>query len=383
MSASTAGADNRAGDGPDNQAGDGPDDQAGAGPDADDATGFLADLRTQLGETGSATEARDPVNAYAIRVWCDAMSEANPYFTDPEAAAAGPHRGLVAPPGMLNVWTMPGLVMGQQPMRGVEPQSKVLGKLDAAGFVGVVATNSDQEYRRYLRPGDVLTARTRLDDVSELKRTGLGEGHFVTTRATYTDQDGEEVGSLFFRILKFRPGTGKAAPPPNSDGSPAAAAPPNDGVAAAAPPTTPRTGSNRPGPIVSVGDSLPTEAIALTPRLVVSSALATRDFQDVHHDRDAAVTKGSKDIFMNILSSTGICNRWIGDWAGDDAVFQNVRIRLGAPNYPYDTMTMSGSVTAVEPTDGGVAVTVGFVGANAIGNHAMGTADLVLPHESA
>ena len=127
---------------------------------------------------------------------------------------------------------------------------------------------------------------------------------------------------------------------------------------------------------VSVGDRLPLKAIEIDPLLVVSTAIATRDYQDVHHNRDAAVAKGSKDIFMNILTSSGLSNTWLGEWAGPDAVFKSLQIGLGVPNYPYDIMTLSGSVTEV--ADDGT-VTVGFKGTNSLGNHITGTAALQLP----
>ena len=126
---------------------------------------------------------------------------------------------------------------------------------------------------------------------------------------------------------------------------------------------------------VAVGDRLPLCPIEITTRLVVSTALATRDHQDVHHDRDAAVAKGTSDIFMNILTSTGLAARWIGDWAGDGVVFEGLSLGLGVPNHPGDTMTMSGSVAGVD----GVTVTVSFTGANSLGAHMTGSARIVLP----
>ena len=477
----------------------------------EDKAAFLADLRSNVGATGTPQPARDPVNVPTIRNWCDAMSEANPYFTDPDAAEAGPHGGIVAPPAMLNAWPMPGLVMGKQAARDPkEPSSATYSKLDEAGYISVVATNSEHVYHRYLRPGDLLTGTAKLVDVSEEKQTGLGIGHFVTTETEYVDQTGEPVGSMFFRVLKFRPGTGRRpakAPDPKrqalidagldpdellptpprptrprpkwnqdqawfwdglregelriqrftDDGSlvhPPANSNPNTGsfdydwVVASGRGTLysyavphypkipsfdyplivglveleegvrvvsnvvgvkpsqleigmplevcfPPTNSDpdvalhqfRPAPpertprsltrtAVQVGDKLPLCPIPLDPRLIVSTALATRDFQDVHHDRDAAVAKGSKDIFMNILTTSGLCTRWIGDWAGNDVIFKNLKISLGAPNYPYDTMTMSGAVSAI--ADDGT-VTVGFQGNNSLGAHVTGTADIQLP----
>ena len=99
--------------------------------------------------------------------------------------------------------------MGQQPQRSKDPSSTTYAMLDEAGFVSVVATNVEYVFHRYLQLGDVISGRTKLVDVSEEKATGLGIGHFVTTETEYVDENDEPVGSMFFRILKFRPGTGR------------------------------------------------------------------------------------------------------------------------------------------------------------------------------
>src|SRR6202023_735223 len=97
---------------------------------------------------------------------------------------------------------------------------------------------------------------------------------------------------------------------------------------------------------VHVGDELPALSIPLTRTLIVATAIASRDYQDVHHDPGLAQARGSKDIFMNILSTNGFAGRFITDWAGADPILKSVKIRLGAPNHPGDTMTMTGQVTA-------------------------------------
>ena len=130
---------------------------------------------------------------------------------------------------------------------------------------------------------------------------------------------------------------------------------------------------------VAVGDELPMLPIPLTRTLIVATAIASRDYQDVHHDPGLAQERGSKDIFMNILTSNGFVGRYITDWAGPDALLKSVNIRLGAPNYPGDTMTMTGSVT--EKADGVIEVAVR--GANSLGDHLVGTVTLVLPAGSA
>jgi hypothetical protein len=126
---------------------------------------------------------------------------------------------------------------------------------------------------------------------------------------------------------------------------------------------------------VNVGEQLPELVVDITPTLVVGGALASRDYQDVHHDRDLARAAGAKDIFMNILTTNGFVGRFVTDWAGSEATLQKVSIRLGAPNYPGDRMRMTGSVTA---RDGDV-VEVDVRGTNSLGDHVTGTVSVRLP----
>ncbi len=126
---------------------------------------------------------------------------------------------------------------------------------------------------------------------------------------------------------------------------------------------------------VEVGDQLPPFDLPLTRTLITSTAIATRDYQDVHHDPARAVERGSPDIFMNILTSNGLVGRYVTDWAGANAFVSAIRIRLGVPNHPGDTMRMMGTVSA--KADGVITVTV--KGSNSLGDHVTGTVDLVIP----
>ncbi|TDD33725.1 hypothetical protein E1287_18645 [Actinomadura sp. KC06] len=122
---------------------------------------------------------------------------------------------------------------------------------------------------------------------------------------------------------------------------------------------------------VAVGEELPELSIPLTRTMIVATALASRDYQDVHHDPSLAVERGSKDVFMNILTTNGLVDRYVTTWAGPAAVVKAIRIRLGAPNYPGDTMVLTGTITAKHPEDRRVEIAVR--GANAIGPHVTGT----------
>jgi uncharacterized OB-fold protein len=121
--------------------------------------------------------------------------------------------------------------------------------------------------------------------------------------------------------------------------------------------------------------TLPDLVIDVTPTFVIASALATRDFQDVHHDRDRAVTRGAKDIFVNILTTTGLVQRYVSGWAGTDALVRAVSIRLGVPCHAGETLTLSGQVTAAEGAERVVSVT----GRCGLGDHVTGTVRIELP----
>ena len=126
---------------------------------------------------------------------------------------------------------------------------------------------------------------------------------------------------------------------------------------------------------VNVGDSLPELPIPLTTSLIVAGAVASRDFTPVHHDKSAAQAAGMQDVFMNILTTNGLVGRFVSDWAGPNALIRHVKIRLGTPNLPGDTMTLTGSVTSKE----GDVVEVEVAGKNAWGNHVTGTVRVALP----
>jgi uncharacterized OB-fold protein/acyl dehydratase len=442
----------------------------------------------------SARQGRDPVNLPMIRNWIEAIGDASPVYTDAEAAARSVHGGLVAPPAMIQVWTMPGLHRGRT---DDDPLGLMTRALDDAGYTSVVATNCDQVYLRYLRHGEQVSVRASLLDVVGPKRTALGEGWFVTTRSTWQVGD-EPVATMDFRILKFRPqarpapapavapvlrpqispdtaffwagtaagelriqrcgGCGALRHPPGPMCPQCGAAqrerggetgyvvaagtgdvysyvvhhhPPVPGkplplvialvelpegvrVLAGMPGTDPARvqvgmpvrigfhriddeltlpvwqpasdGNGHPAPDRPAaqappesgpppGEALPELVIEASTTFVVSSALATRDFQDVHHDRDLAVARGSKDIFINILTSTGLVQRFVAAWAGPDAVFKSISIRLGAPCYAGDTLTFTGHVTGREGDERIISVT----GRCSLGDHVTGTVRVGLP----
>lgn len=154
---------------------------------------FEARLKAYEGRPAAATGVgRDPVNEAMIRHWCEAMGDTNPAYTGPDA---------IAPPTMLQAWTMAGL--SGRPER-TAAYDELLRLLDESGHHAVVATDCEQEYLRPLRPGDEITFDSVIESVSERKTTKLGPGYFVTTR-TDVRAGGELAGTHRFRILKYAP----------------------------------------------------------------------------------------------------------------------------------------------------------------------------------
>jgi len=178
---------------------------------ADDDT-FRARLDALIGRpvgSGGPSVAPDPVNVPMIRHWVAAFEDRNPVYLDADYAASTRFGGLVSPPLMLQTWTMATVEITGIRERGGAPVAATgtspLSVLDDAGFVATLASNSEFEIERYLRPGDVVSGTTVIEAISDEKRTRIGRGHFVTWVTTYVDEAGDVVGRQRFRIFKFKP----------------------------------------------------------------------------------------------------------------------------------------------------------------------------------
>jgi uncharacterized OB-fold protein len=174
---------------------------------------------------GTPLAARDPVNLPEIRSWTEALGDSNPVYTDVAAARVSVHGAPVAPPAMLQVWTMAGLARPRT-LEGSHPFADMLKVLDQHGYTSVLATNCEQSYDRYLHLGELPVATGSLESVVGPKRTAMGEGYFVTSRVTWRVGD-ETVGQMLFRVLKYRP----PAPKPTEKAAEAAEVAPARGSA--------------------------------------------------------------------------------------------------------------------------------------------------------
>ncbi len=419
----------------------------------------------------------DPVNAAMIRNWTQAIGDTDPAWE------------TTAPPAMLQVWSMPGL----GPKSGSAADGP-LRLLDAAGFTGVVATNCEQTYDRYLRHGERLRSTLRFGGIAGPKRTGLGQGYFVTWHQTWY-AGAERVGEMLFRVLKFRPraraaqqatsatsaGAGGAGPPRPAigadtrffwDGTRAGelriqrcgvcgalrhppgpmcprchavardhvkatgrgtvysyvvhhhppvpgreppfvvalieldegvrmvgnliGCPPSDvhigmpvqvtfervdddltlpqwapaGNHRMITPVSAPAAARRDHVVDPAGDGPPALGIELTPTFVIATALATRDFTPLHHDPELARAQGSKDIFLNILTTMGLVQRYVTETV-PGAVLAGISVRLGVPAYAGDTLTLTGRFLD--------ATTLEVRGAVSLGDHVTATVRLREP----
>ncbi len=444
-----------------------------------------ADVMKARGAT-EPRPARDEVNQPQINTWLDAIGDPDPRWLQGEA-----------PPAMAQVWTMPGLGGTRSED---DPLHGMMSVLDRAGFISVLGTNCDQTYDRAVRVGERVSITTELESVVGPKRTGVGEGYFVTTRAVWRVGE-EQVATMLFRVLKFKPAKRSTSadlsdpartvrPMMNRDTAyfwegtalgelriqtcaacgtlrhppgplcPACGEARRDHVVSPgvgevhsyvvhhAPQIPGKTlplvlavvaldeGVRMIGEVVgldpaSVDDSLigtrvqvefqrvddeltlpvwrplggreaslrapvetttegdldkldhrevlPTWELPVTTTLVVATALATRDFQDVHHDRDLAQGHGSKDIFLNILTTTGLVQRYVGEWAGQGASVRACRLRLGAPAHPGDTLSFSGRVLEQVEVEGETRHVIEVVGTVPMGSHVTAQVVVALP----
>ena len=279
--------------------------------------------------------ARDAVTASAIRTWCDAMGERNPVYLDRAAALAAGHADVVAPPAMLQVWTMPGLEPGRPlsagPARAGDLDESVRARLAEMGYAGTLAASIDQEFLSLVRCADRLVAEDEYITVSSEKHTRLGPGFFLTNRTTYSRDDGVIVGRLTTTVFHF-------APAPAADLLPPLPPPAGD-------PGRPRPA--RPMRLAAGGQADPV-VVPATPTQILAGALATRDFYPVHHDRDFARAHGNRDFLMNILTTNGLLARTVGEWTSQAPLIRLVT-RLVAPAYAHDELRVTGTIADAGP----------------------------------
>lgn len=176
----------------------------------------LPDLSAFLGADRGPYKGWDPVNRPMIRHWCEALGDENPVYGNETAAREAGFDGVVAPPTMLQAWTMRGYREQRPPGSDERDPFEVLTALEQMGYPAVVAVNCEQEYHQYLAEGDEIYHRSTIEAISEEKTTALGVGFFVTELSTFYNQRDEAVGTMRFRVFKFAPHQPPETAPPDT-----------------------------------------------------------------------------------------------------------------------------------------------------------------------
>lgn len=253
--------------------------------------------------------AASPVSIWAIRAWCAAIGQFDSRYI---GSGLSSNNDVVAPPPMLQCWAGPGLM----PDNGhdITLHAQVRRAFRQEGFRSVVATDYEQSYVADLRPGDVVHERSRIVEISPLKQTRLGRGHFVQIEFLFATSAGLEVGKLRVRTFYFIPG---ALP-----------------VAVTARPIQPEL-------LVDAVES-PPSFVRIDRTLVIAGSIASNDFEKVHHDEAVAHADGLSDIILSIVTTAGLVWRYALEAAPPQAVIRSLALRLGTPAVPGDQLYLKG-----------------------------------------
>ncbi|WP_216695337.1 FAS1-like dehydratase domain-containing protein [Dietzia psychralcaliphila] len=247
----------------------------------------------------SLRTAEFPVSAHAITTWCAEIGDDNPLYSPDRA------EDQIAPMAMLQTWAAPRTRAGKN--RHPTVHARVREAARAHGLSSIVATNYELELHNDLKVNDLVTEHCWVHEVSDVKTTALGEGHFVTIAFALTNQDGTEIGTVRARTFYYRP----------------------------------RDGAQSPTRAAVVDERDSPETIRLTRTMVVAGALASNDHEPVHHDHDVAHSQGLPDIIVSIITSAGlVCAYSRRHWGIEHP--RHLEMRLAAPAFPGDDLILSG-----------------------------------------
>jgi hypothetical protein len=311
------------------------------------------------------------VSRVQVWQWCSAMGDRNPLYLDDDYRSRAGYDRVVAPPAMMQMWTMRDVNSEYAPGTSDDAGAQVFDTLAEHGFKSIVAVSYDISFHRLLLEGDRAHHFSTIASISPLKHTKLGDGHFVTDKVEFRDQHSALFAEALITYFAYRPKAAQSTAGQAGQETPV-------------PATSAVSGSPWRSDFTDVhhsslreGQALPDLVIPITHKLIVSGALATQDFTDVHHNLPAAQAAAMPDIFMNILTTSGLCARYLSDWAGPGSRLRDLSFKLQAPNVPGDAMVMQGRVVKLERSDE-PRVTVDFAGRNSRGVHVSGSATLAL-----
>ena len=310
----------------------------------------------------------NPVSATQIWQWCCAMGDKNPSYR------LGQEQ--IAPAAMMQMWTMRDINDRYAAGSTDAPPYQIFDSLRDMGYSSNVAVSYDITFHCHLHIGDRAKHFTSVVAISDKKLTAIGQGFFVTERVEYFTLDENLFAEARITYFQYQAAeiteaetsmeTERHSEQPEADPLP------QQEIAGQA------DGKDLDVAALSVGDQLPEVAIPITHKLIVGGAIATQDFVSVHHSVLAAQAAGMPDIFMNILTTSGLSARYLTDWAGPKSRLKKLKFDLRAPNLPGDVMIMEGEIGDIASQDADDLISVTFSGKNSIGVHVSGSATLAL-----
>jgi acyl dehydratase len=120
-----------------------------------------------------------------IRRFAQAIGDGNPAYTDPDAAKALGHPDVIAPPTFLTTVGMS--LAGSGPISDPD-----------LGLNYALVVHGEQRFvhHRPVRPGDVLTARTTIEDIRD-----AGSNELMKMRMDISTTDGELVCEAYNLVV--------------------------------------------------------------------------------------------------------------------------------------------------------------------------------------
>ena len=332
-------------------------------------------LKTLIGKRLGPYRGFNPVNRAQVWQWCTAMGDNNPLYLDDDYRQQTEFESLVAPPAMMQVWTMRDFNDNYAPGSTQSQPYQVFDEMSELGYTRNVAVSYDIQFSRYLTEGECPIHHTTIIKISDRKQTALGEGFFVTEKLDYSTELGRPFAEALISYFQYKPKPVDQVTPDHTRGR---ESPDPVNAHSAHAEVWQSDLSDRPASQVAPDDGLPELHIPITHKLIVGGAIATQDFIPVHHNAPAAQRAAMPDIFMNILTTSGLCARYLSDWAGPASRLQRLTFKLMAPNTPGDCMTLRGAVKKVDRSKNRPVVTVDFSGTNSKGSHVVGSGDVEL-----
>ncbi|MBW3661690.1 MAG: MaoC family dehydratase N-terminal domain-containing protein [Actinobacteria bacterium] len=304
-----------------------------------EAAGLDAEVAEWVGYTLDAGPGNIVCERGYILHWAESVEDANPLWWD-ETVAEQLTSGWIAPPSMLSVWMRPLMFRpdvpdGDEPIRPLEVHFRLKDALDLPE--GVVTYN-EIEFHEPVRPGDLISTRQTVSQISAPRTNRLGTGRYWRIDVTYTNQRGEVAGIETYNMFGYRRGPASQGSATNSDTRGQSGAPNH-------------SSSQEVNAGGAAGPSLPELAVDVTARTVVMGASASRDWQPQHHDHAWAMAKQGTDIFLNTPNQAGWIERYVTDWTGPGGRLGKMRFRMKASIQPGHRMVFDGAVTGRHTDD--------------------------------